>query len=209
MRHPACSGELPHSILNVGVRGLFGNTPAEQSGFERSLRSIYEQRAAAFGPENASPRSKSTVQELLSWVTRFRNRIEHLPDPLSQVVVQQMVFGNLDERSASGFITTTPPSASAPSPYGVVLPRYQGFGIVPGCWGPNETAISNLDSLNPRGYRRLLRIISDIRDALGYRLVEFTLQGEEVFILEVSSRHPTKPVPGEEEYEGRGIQDSD
>ena len=79
-------------------------------------------------------------------------RINHIPDEWGTAVnVQQMVFGNLGERSGSGVAFSRDELTGAPEPSGDFLPNAQGEDVVSGVRtpkGPGRAA--GLDAGGPR-----------------------------------------------------------
>src|SRR5439155_6638526 len=87
----------------------------------------------------------------------FRERegiSEHLG---TAVVVQAMVFGNLDDRSGTGVAFTRDASTGDHRPFGDYLPRAQGEDVVAG-----THAVSGLDALR----RQLPDVYAELVEAL-------------------------------------------
>ena len=118
---------------------------------------------------------------------REYRRIYHIPDEIGTAVsVQQMVFGNTGDRSATGVGFTRNPATGAKEFYGEFLVNAQGEDVVAGIRTPQP--IRELERLLPAAYRQLRRITSrleryykDVQD------FEFTIQDEQLFMLQTRS----------------------
>jgi pyruvate, orthophosphate dikinase len=111
-------------------------------------------------------------------------RVESIPDDLGTAVnVQMMVFGNLDDRSATGVAFTRDPATGEPVPYGDFLVGAQGEDVVAGTRAvehlaglatdfPDQHAelLAHLDTLE-RHYRDLCDI-------------EFTIESDHLWMLQ-------------------------
>jgi pyruvate, orthophosphate dikinase len=114
----------------------------------------------------------------------YRDR-EGIPDDMgTAVTVQAMVFGNRDERSATGVLFTRNPATGEATPYGDVAFRAQGEDVVAGTH-PTEP-IAALDVRLPeaaaelrRDAARLERHYADLCD------IEFTLESGRLWLLQV------------------------
>jgi pyruvate,orthophosphate dikinase len=115
---------------------------------------------------------------------RAYRRVERIPDDLGTAVnVQMMVFGNLDERSATGVAFTRDPATGEDVPYGDFLVGAQGEDVVAGTRLPDPLAglaeefpaqhaelLAHLDTLE-RHYRDLCDI-------------EFTIESDRLWMLQ-------------------------
>ncbi|MEY3020147.1 MAG: hypothetical protein RLZZ272_1131, partial [Actinomycetota bacterium] len=115
---------------------------------------------------------------------RAYRRVERIPDDLGTAVnVQTMVFGNLDERSATGVAFTRDPATGEDVAYGDFLVGAQGEDVVAGTRHPEPLAelandfptqhaelLAHLDTLE-RHYRDLCDI-------------EFTIESDRLWMLQ-------------------------
>jgi pyruvate, orthophosphate dikinase len=99
------------------------------------------------------------------------------------VVVQAMVFGNLDAKSGAGVVFSRNPMTGANDPFGAWLPGGQGDDIVSGT--TDVGSLSSLRDTQPAIYtelataaRKLERIATDVQD------VEFTVEGGKLWLLQ-------------------------
>ncbi|HET9852752.1 MAG TPA: pyruvate, phosphate dikinase [Candidatus Limnocylindrales bacterium] len=110
---------------------------------------------------------------------------EGLPDDLgTAVTVQAMVFGNRDDRSATGVAFTRNPATGEPTLYGDVLFRAQGEDVVAGTHGtePITALASRLPAVASQledCADRLERHFADMCD------IEFTIESGVLWLLQV------------------------
>ncbi|HTL00785.1 MAG TPA: PEP/pyruvate-binding domain-containing protein, partial [Vicinamibacterales bacterium] len=114
-------------------------------------------------------------------------RIYDIPDYIGTAVnVQQMVFGNTGDRSATGVGFTRSPATGAREFYGEFLINAQGEDVVSGVRTPQP--IQELEKVLPKAYKQLREITTrlekhykDVQD------FEFTIQDEKLFMLQTRS----------------------
>ena len=99
------------------------------------------------------------------------------------VVVQAMVFGNLDGTSGTGVYFTRDPLTGAPEPYGEFLPGGQGEDVVAGTSTPLPA--SQLASRLPQVYDQL-RHAGRLLEAHGRDVqdIEFTVEQGRLYLLQ-------------------------
>lgn len=111
------------------------------------------------------------------------------------ILLQAMVFGNLDSRSGTGVLFTRDPSSGAANPFGEWLPAAQGEDVVSGTSDcePLDAMRDQLpdayDELIDAGVR-LEHLGSDVQD------VEFTVEASRLWLLQsrVAKRSPRAAV---------------
>ena len=114
-------------------------------------------------------------------------RIYDIPDYIGTAVnVQQMVFGNTGDRSATGVGFTRNPATGKKEFYGEFLINAQGEDVVAGIRTP--VPIVELEQVMPQAYKELRRHTTllekhykDIQD------FEFTIENEKLFMLQTRS----------------------
>ena len=114
-------------------------------------------------------------------------RIYDIPDYIGTAVnVQQMVFGNTGDRSATGVGFTRSPATGAKEFYGEFLINAQGEDVVSGVRTPQQ--IKELEKVLPKAYKQLREITTrlekhykDVQD------FEFTIQDEKLYMLQTRS----------------------
>ena len=111
-------------------------------------------------------------------------RINHIPDEWGTAVnVQQMVFGNLGERSGSGVAFSRDELTGAPEPSGDFLPNAQGEDVVSGVRTPKDLA--ELRAWMPEAHDELLVILRTLERHYGdMQDTEFTVQEGRLYMLQ-------------------------
>ncbi|MFC2160215.1 pyruvate, phosphate dikinase [Acidobacteriota bacterium] len=114
-------------------------------------------------------------------------RLNLIPDDLGTAVnVQQMVFGNFGENSATGVGFTRNPSSGKKELYGEYLINAQGEDVVAGVRTP--LPLITLEEKMPEAYRELAEITTELekhyRDIQDF---EFTIQEETLYMLQTRS----------------------
>ncbi|HTY97964.1 MAG TPA: pyruvate, phosphate dikinase, partial [Solirubrobacteraceae bacterium] len=111
-------------------------------------------------------------------------RINHIPDEWGTAVnVQQMVFGNLGERSGSGVAFSRDELTGAPEPSGDFLPNAQGEDVVSGVRTPKDLA--ELRAWMPEAHEQLLEILGTLERHYGdMQDTEFTVQEGRLYMLQ-------------------------
>ena len=129
---------------------------------------------------------------LSSWhnerAVRYR-RMFKIADSLGTgVIVQAMVFGNLNQRSGSGVVFSRDPSTGETKLTGEYLTGHQGEDVVSGEWSEKAKPILQLAQEFPDVYKGLVRAChlleylgNDIQD------IEFTFEQGQLYILQVRS----------------------
>ncbi len=112
-------------------------------------------------------------------------RLHHIGGGVGTAVnIMTMVFGNLDQKSASGVAFTRNPVTGAPQPYGEYLPCAQGEDVVSGNRTPR--LLSAVEERMPAVYAELgsyfKRLEGHYRDMLE---LEFTVESGRLWILQV------------------------
>jgi pyruvate,orthophosphate dikinase len=119
-------------------------------------------------------------------------RINRIPDDWGTAVnVQQMVFGNKGETSATGVAFSRDEVTGAPEPSGDFLVNAQGEDVVAGVRTPRD--ISELEQVMPEAHAQLMEILrtleahyKDMQD------VEFTIEEGHLYMLQ--TRNAKRPA---------------
>ena len=114
-------------------------------------------------------------------------RLNYIPDDLGTAVnIQQMVFGNFGEKSATGVGFTRNPATGEKELYGEYLFNAQGEDVVAGVRTPS--LLSSLEKEMPLAYKELSHITNrlekhykDVQD------FEFTIQEKKLYMLQTRS----------------------
>lgn len=140
-------------------------------------------------PQNVQEQLRGCIEAVFrSWNSEraivYRKK-ENISDELGTgVVVQSMVFGNFNNRSATGVYFTMNPVDGTPEPYGDFLVNAQGEDVVDGSSNPRP--IDELYDVMPKIYdelirigRRLEKMYEDMCD------IEFTIENGKLYFLQV------------------------
>jgi pyruvate,orthophosphate dikinase len=106
------------------------------------------------------------------------------------VTVQSMVFGNLNDRSATGVVFTRNPSSGENQIYGEYLLNAQGEDVVAGIRTPKPIADLTKDLQKP--YRELVKSLARLEKSFNeVQDVEFTIEDNRLFILQTRTAKRT------------------
>jgi pyruvate,orthophosphate dikinase len=145
-------------------------------------------------PEDPGQQLRAAVQAVLrSWNNpraREYRRLHGISEQLgTAVVIQAMVFGNLDgggAGSAAGVAFTRDPSTGEPTLYGEYLPAAQGEDIVSG--GHTPRPLGELAASMPAAYADLERAARTLETHLGdMQDIEFTIERGRLWLLQTRS----------------------
>ncbi len=151
----------------------------------------YRDEIAAAGarlPEDPHDQLRLAIEAVFrSWDgarARAYRRMEGIPDDLGTAVnVQMMVFGNLDDRSATGVAFTRDPATGENVPYGDFLQGAQGEDVVAGTRHPEPLAELAVDF--PDAHAELLDHLDTLerhyRDLCD---IEFTVESDHLWMLQ-------------------------
>ena len=114
-------------------------------------------------------------------------RLNYIPDDLGTAInIQQMVFGNIGERSATGVGFTRNPASGEKELYGEYLFNAQGEDVVAGIRTP--APLDSLEKEMPASYKELDQITNRLekhyRDVQDF---EFTIQEDKLYMLQTRS----------------------
>lgn len=108
------------------------------------------------------------------------------------IVIQTMVFGNLDDRSATGVVFSRDPSTGLDRLTGEYLTGHQGEDVVSGEYADTAKPISQLSQESPDIYKAIVRACrlleyrnGDIQD------IEFTIEHGRLYFLQVRAAKST------------------
>jgi len=119
-------------------------------------------------------------------------RINRIPDDWGTAVnVQQMVFGNKGDDSATGVAFSRDEVTGAPEPSGDFLVNAQGEDVVSGVRTPRD--ISELADVMPEAHRQLMEIMRTLESKYkDMQDVEFTVEAGQLYMLQ--TRNAKRPA---------------
>jgi len=116
-------------------------------------------------------------------------------DAGTAVMIQAMVFGNMDERSGTGVLFSRNPMTGEALPWGEWLCRAQGEDVVSGECTPRP--LENLREQMPNVHAELMHAAATLEeDARDIQDIEFTVESERLWLLQtrVAKRSPQAAV---------------
>ncbi|NUY39277.1 pyruvate, phosphate dikinase [Wolbachia endosymbiont of Litomosoides brasiliensis] len=160
------------------------------------FKKIVHRKTEKHFPQNVEEQLLSSVNAVFaSWqndrAVSYR-KIHNIPEDLGTAVnIQAMVFGNLNNNSATGVIFTRNPSTGEKKCFGEFLVNAQGEDVVSGVYTPipiNGEQENTMEKLMSSVYQELCEICKkleahhkDMQD------IEFTVQGGKLWILQTRS----------------------
>jgi len=198
IKHEAFEEILNNLKMNRGILLDTGLTIDDLKELIRRYKSAYERRLGEKFPEKTWDQLEASIRAVFdSWgnprAVTYR-KLNNITEEMGTAVnVQAMVFGNLNDNSATGVAFTRHPATGEDVFYGEYLVNAQGEDVVAGTRTPQPINEINkvsddqvtLESLMPENYQELI----SIRDKLDehYRDmqdVEFTIQDGRLFMLQ-------------------------
>ncbi|VVC35065.1 Hypothetical protein CINCED_3A000279 [Cinara cedri] len=153
---------------------------------------VYKNTGKHF-PQNVKEQLLSSADAVFaSWkndrAVSYR-RIHNISEDLGTAVnVQAMVFGNLNNNSATGVIFTRNPSTGEKRCFGEFLVNAQGEDVVSGIYTPlpvNGASESTMEKLIPDVYRELCKVCEKLETHYrDMQDIEFTVQDGKLWILQ-------------------------
>lgn len=166
-----------------------GASPAGGAGeFTNAYLRVFEDATGRPFPDEPLDQLREAVEAVFrSWRSSRAKRYRGyagIPDSLgTAVVIQAMVFGNMDERSGTGVAFTRDPASGRPGLYGDFLLHAQGEDVVAGHEDPKD--IKEFQRLLPDAFSGLLaaapvleRAYQDMCD------IEFTVEHGRFWLLQ-------------------------
>lgn len=167
------------------------------------FKKIYEEHTRTPFPQDPWEQLIGAVSAVFdSWdserATLYR-QLNHIPDEWgTAVIVQSMVFGNKNERSATGVGFTRDPATGEKAFYGEFLIDAQGEEVVAGIRTPHpinkyqqkvtKSSLPSLEEILPEVYQELANVVAtleahykDMQD------IEFTIDDGRLFMLQTRS----------------------
>jgi pyruvate,orthophosphate dikinase len=158
-------------------------------------KALYEAERGHGFPQDPHDQLLSAVRSVFaSWNSpraQTYRQTYAIPDDLGTAVnVMRMVFGNRDERSATGVCFSRDPSTGAPGMCGEFLVNAQGEDVVAGIRRP--AGLSELRTKFPEAYAQLERTVLILeRHYRDMQDIEFTIESGHLYILQTRSAKRT------------------
>lgn len=173
---------LPESVLDLGVMDdaprrdrLRDVCEAHATAFFAFFR---EKMPAGFGAQILDAQLKALLSRLYEYFLRHDPPVGH------SIILQRMVFGDLDERSLTGMCYTRHPRSGVEMDYGHFILGRQGLSLG-GVDSPLQRDLAEMPRYNAVAYEYLKtvcrRVEAFYRDV---RAMEYTAEGETMYILQ-------------------------
>ncbi len=153
-----------------------------------SFKALFTAQTGEEFPQDPAEQLRQAIEAVFdSWrgdrAVHYR-RLNGIPEDWGTAVnVQQMVFGNRGERSASGVAFSRDEITGAPEPSGDFLPDAQGEDIVSGVRTPLDLAA--LADTMPAAHAELLEILATLERHYGdMQDTEFTIEEDRLYMLQ-------------------------
>ncbi len=187
------NAELFEAVLDdaKSAAGAASDVELSEGDLERvvaSFKEIIERESGSPFPQDPFTQLTMSIHAVFdSWNSPraivYRNT-ERIPHDLGTAVnVCSMVFGNLDDQSATGVAFTRDPATGARGVYGDFLINAQGEDVVAGI--RNTLSLPDMEKLLPENYRELLGIMERLeqhyRDLCD---IEFTIESGKLWMLQ-------------------------
>lgn len=183
--------------------GLEGDAGLSIQGLQEAcqvFKQIFEQHAGQPFPQDAREQLMEAVKAVFnSWDSEravLYRQLNDIPDSWgTAVIVQKMVFGNRNERSATGVAFTRDPASGANQFYGEFLPNAQGEEVVAGIRTPHpisraqqaemKSPLISLEESMPQAYGELYVIVKQLeRHYTDMQDIEFTIEDGKLYMLQ-------------------------
>jgi pyruvate,orthophosphate dikinase len=160
-----------------------------------SYRALYVREKEEEFPQDPREQLLRAVRAVFaSWNSERARTYRHtydIPDDLGTAVnIMRMVFGNVDDNSATGVCFSRDPSTGKPGLCGEFLVNAQGEDVVAGIREP--APLHQMRSKFPAAYARLEETVQELeRHYRDVQDVEFTLESGTLYILQTRSAKRT------------------
>ena len=189
-------GTIAERKRAAGVEEDTELTVEELAALVDDFKRIYREHTGDDFPQDPEIQLREAIEAVFdSWTgeraVQYR-RINDIPDEWGTAVnVQQMVFGNRGERSATGVAFSRDEVTGAPEPSGDFLVNAQGEDVVSGVRTPRD--ISEMKEVMPDSYAELMEILRTLeRHYKEMQDVEFTVEDGHLYMLQ--SRTAKRPA---------------
>ncbi len=178
---------LHEAITAAGVRDERDLTGAQLADVVARQRAAVEARGIDFPTDPHEQLRRAVVAVFRSWDgTRAKayRRVEGIDDDLGTAVnIQMMVFGNLDDASATGVAFTRDPSTGERAPYGDFLVGAQGEDVVAGSRHPEPLATlrDHFPEIDHELTEHFATLEGHYRDVCD---IEFTIESGKLWMLQ-------------------------
>lgn len=183
-----CAINCMERLLKMMLTTSYNLKPEElhETWTENSF--LLEQHAGTEGFPNRFEQLEICVQTVFdSWNNdraKYYRKMNNIPDEWgTAVIIQQMVFGNMNDKSCTGVLFTSNPDTGEHAITGEYLVNAQGEDVVSGEVTP--LPLETMEQWNSKAYKKLISTVTkmekDWQDALD---IEFTVENGELYFLQ-------------------------
>ncbi len=179
---------LESAVKAEGVESEYMLSADAMQRLVSTYKQIYLDAVGEEFPQNVGIQLLSAVEAVFSSWNNERakayRKINNISDDLgTAVVVQQMVFGNYNDRSATGVLFSRNPNTGEEGIYGEFLINAQGEDVVAGIRTPIN--IDDMPKYMPGVHKTLVETASFLEEYYNdMQDIEFTVEDGELFILQ-------------------------
>lgn len=179
---------LENHMLDCGVKKESDFNVDELKVLVSLYKKVYKNDTGKDFPQNVGVQLLSSIEAVFSSWNNDRaktyRKINSISDDLgTAVVVQEMVFGNYNDNSATGVLFSRNPNTGEEGIYGEYLVNAQGEDVVAGIRTPSN--IDELPKVMPLVYKELEKIAYYLEDYYkDMQDIEFTVEDGNLFILQ-------------------------
>lgn len=164
------------------------------------FKTIYQEHTQTPFPQDVKEQLIMAISSVFnSWDNEraiLYRQLNHIPDSWgTAVIVQAMVFGNRNDRSATGVGFTRDPRTGNKQFFGEFLPNAQGEEVVAGIQTPfplnlqqkkaNGSSFPSLEEMMPHVYEELLQIVTKLENFYkDMQDIEFTIDDGKLYMLQ-------------------------
>jgi pyruvate,phosphate dikinase len=185
---PTCFGDSFHRLVTMYGSVVAGMRKESLTGTLKDALDEYQSQTGMEFP-NAQNQLLGAIEAVFkSWdndrAKEYRKMHGYAREWGTAVTVQAMVFGNLDESSATGVLFTRNPDTGGSLVTGEWLPKAQGEDIVAGLRTP--LPLAEMSNWSPLNHEELLSIVIALENKKKDMLdIEFTIQSGKLYLLQV------------------------
>ncbi len=186
---------LENAVKAEGVENEYMLGAIAMQRLVETYKKIYVNEVNEEFPQNVGIQLLSAVEAVFSSWNNQRakayRKINDISDDLgTAVVVQQMVFGNYNDQSATGVIFSRNPNTGESGIYGEFLINAQGEDVVAGIRTPIN--IDDMPKYMPNVYKTLVDTAQFLEDYYtDMQDIEFTVEDGELFVLQTRNGQRT------------------
>jgi pyruvate,orthophosphate dikinase len=162
----------------------------------QKFKEAYREHTGEEFPQDPQEQLKLSIRAVFDSWTGERavsyRRLNRIPDDWGTAVnVQQMVFGNKGDSSATGVAFSRDEVTGEPEPSGDFLVNAQGEDVVSGV--RNTRDIAELEDVMPEAHEQLMEILSELeKHYKDMQDTEFTIEDGQLFMLQ--TRNAKRPA---------------